>query len=226
MRFLLAAAKGKWFKSKHTSSYLGLFLTFGLMGVWHGPHWYYWLYGVYHAALLSGYDWFARWNKTRNYLSGGKVWDGVNILLTFHSVALGLLLFSGRLEPKPLPEREEVVEKLTCDEISGYVWNRNSPNTPAVLDISMDGHSIGRVTANELREELVERGMGNGRYGFHLALPTAARDGKEHWVIPVIVGTPARVISGPDVAEPYKVRCQTPEHEETITPAPATPAPR
>src|SRR5919198_1013190 len=36
MRFLLAAGKGKWFKGKHTASYLGLFLTFGLMGIWHG----------------------------------------------------------------------------------------------------------------------------------------------------------------------------------------------
>ena len=72
MRFLLAAAKGKWFKNKHTASYIGLFLTFGIMGVWHGTEWYYILYGIYHASLLCGYDSFARWNKTRNWFSGGR----------------------------------------------------------------------------------------------------------------------------------------------------------
>jgi membrane protein involved in D-alanine export len=239
MRFLLAAAKGKWFKSKHTASYVGLFITFGLMGIWHGPHWYYWLYGIYHAALLCGYDWFARWNKTRNYLSGGRVWDAVNILLTFHVIAFGLLLFSGRFEPRPLPAQVEVVEKLSCQEISGYVWYRKTPNTPVVLDISMDGHSIGRVTANDLREDLADLGMGNGRCGFHLALPASVRDGQEHWIMPVVVGPPPKVISGPDIADnPYKIKCLSPEEEHAAvpatpgatpaaaTPAVATPAPR
>jgi membrane protein involved in D-alanine export len=229
MRFLLAAAKGKWFKNKHTTSYVGLFLTFGLMGIWHGPQWYYWLYGVYHAALLCGYDWFSRWNKTRNWFSGGRAWDVANIVITFHFIAFGLLLFSGRLVAKPLPEREEVVEKLTCQEISGYIWNRATSNTPATLDISMDGHVIGRVVANELRDDLVERGMGTGKYGFHLALPVAARDGHEHWVVPVVVATPPRMISGPDIPDqPYIVHCPTPEAEGATspsTPSPATPVP-
>src|SRR5581483_3457175 len=108
----------------------------------------------------------------------------------------GLLLFSGRFVSKPLPDREEIVEKLTCQEISGYIWNRATPNTPATLDISMDGHVIGRVVANEMRDELLDRGYGTGWYGFHLALPPEARDGREHWVVPVVVGTPPRMISG------------------------------
>ncbi|MES2572900.1 MAG: D-alanyl-lipoteichoic acid biosynthesis protein DltB, partial [Verrucomicrobiota bacterium] len=97
MRFLLAAARGKWFKGKHTASYFGLFLTFGLMGIWHGTQLHFILYGLYHAALLSGYDWFARWNKQRKLWPDGPVWRIVNMLLTFHAVCFGLLLFSGRL---------------------------------------------------------------------------------------------------------------------------------
>ena len=97
MRFLLTAAKGKWFKGKHTANYLGLFLTFGLMGVWHGTEWYYLLYGVYHAGLLCGYDWFARWNKTAKWWPDGPVWRALNVVLTIHVVCFGLLIFSGRL---------------------------------------------------------------------------------------------------------------------------------
>jgi membrane protein involved in D-alanine export len=65
-------SKGKWFKGKNTANYLGLFLTFGLMGVWHGTELHSILYGLYHAALLCSYDWFARWNKTV------KVWGEIS----------------------------------------------------------------------------------------------------------------------------------------------------
>jgi membrane protein involved in D-alanine export len=97
MRFLLAAAKGKWFKGRHTANYLGLFVTFGLMGVWHGLAWHYIFYGLYHAALLSGFDWFARWNKERKLWGDTPAWRAAGIVLTFHSFAFGLLLFSGKL---------------------------------------------------------------------------------------------------------------------------------
>jgi membrane protein involved in D-alanine export len=208
MRFLLAAAKGKWFKSKHTASYIGLYLTFGIMGLWHGTEWYYLLYGIYHATLLSGYDWFARWNKTRHWLTGGWGWNVVNILLTFHSIAFGLLLFSGRFVPPKLPDHEYMVDKLDCFQISGYIWDQSKPNTPAVVDIAMDGKTIGTVKADELREDLLDRGMGTGHYGFHFLLPPSVRDGREHWVMPVIMGPPIKVFTGPDFGLPYIVHCE------------------
>ncbi len=99
MRFLLTAAKGKWFKGKHTANYLGLFLTFGLMGIWHGTESYYLIYGFYHAALLCGYDWFARWNKQSKFWPDGPIWRALNTVLTIHVVCFGLLIFSGRLSP-------------------------------------------------------------------------------------------------------------------------------
>jgi membrane protein involved in D-alanine export len=97
MRFLLAAAKGKWFRGKHTASHLGLFLTFGLMGLWHGTQLHYLIYGLYHAALLSGFDTFARWNKQHKRWGESRPWRIASIVLTFHAVCFGLLIFSGRL---------------------------------------------------------------------------------------------------------------------------------
>ena len=162
------------------------------------------------------------------HVAGGPAWKAVNILLTFHAIAFGLLLFSGRLAPRALPAREEVVDKLTCYEIAGYIWDREKPDAAAAIDIAMDGRTIGHVTANELREDLVERNMGTGRFGSHFALPPAARDGAVHWVEPVIVGTRLRTITGPDIAEPYIVHCPTPEKPAThppATPALSVPAP-
>ena len=101
MRFLIAASKGKWFKGKHTASYLGLWLTFGLMGVWHGIETHYLLYGAYHAALLCGYDAFARWNKSSKRWPDTPFARWLNIAITFHAVCFGLLIFSGKLTAHP-----------------------------------------------------------------------------------------------------------------------------
>lgn len=96
-RFVLAAAKRRWFADIHTASYLGLFLAMGLMGVWHGTAWYYVAYGLYHGALLVAHDVFTRWNKASRVWGDGPLWQAASILVTFHAVAFGFLLFSGRL---------------------------------------------------------------------------------------------------------------------------------
>lgn len=97
MRFVIAATKGKWFKDRYLASYLGFFLMFGLMGLWHGTTPNYLLYGVYHASLFTGYDLFQRWNKTRKLWGEGPFWHAAGIFVTFNMVCFGFLLFSGRL---------------------------------------------------------------------------------------------------------------------------------
>ena len=99
MRFLLTATKGRWFAGKHTASYLGFFLSFGLMGIWHGIEPYYLLYGIYHGTLLVGHELFTRWNKARKVWGSGPIWRLTGTLITFHLVCLGFLLFSGRIGP-------------------------------------------------------------------------------------------------------------------------------
>jgi membrane protein involved in D-alanine export len=96
MRFVLAATKAKWFKNKYVASYLGFFLSMGLMGLWHGTAWHYIVYGLYHATLLVGHDIFSRWNKQHHWLRG-RLWQAVSVFITFQAVCFGLLIFSGRL---------------------------------------------------------------------------------------------------------------------------------
>jgi membrane protein involved in D-alanine export len=97
MRFVMAATRGRWFRSKYVASYLGFLLGFGLMGLWHGTAWHCLLYGVYHAALLVGHDLFVRANKQRQVWGEGPWWRAAGVLVTFHAVCFGFLLFSGRL---------------------------------------------------------------------------------------------------------------------------------
>ncbi len=101
MRFLLAAIKGKWFRSKYTAAYLANFLTFGLMGFWHGTATHYLVYGLYHACLITGHDLFSRWNRPRpdapTRLWGNSLaWQIAGVLLTIQAVCFGFLIFSGR----------------------------------------------------------------------------------------------------------------------------------
>jgi len=100
MRFLIAATRGRWFSSRHFASYVGLVLAFGLMGLWHGPHVRYVLYGLYHAVLLIGYDVYVRFVHPRD-ASARPSWtrSAIATLVTAHAVCFGFLIFSGHLIP-------------------------------------------------------------------------------------------------------------------------------
>lgn len=104
MRFLLAAGRGKWFRSLHTAAILGYFLAFGLMGLWHGIEPHYIVYGLYQATLLSAFHLFSSWKKARHYWREGPFWDALALFVTFNAVCFGMLIFSGRIGAPPLPE--------------------------------------------------------------------------------------------------------------------------
>ncbi len=147
MRFMLAATKGRWFASQYTASYLGFFLTFGLMGLWHGIEPYYLLYGLYHGTLLAGHDVFTRWNKGRRVWGNGPVWRAMGTLVTFHLVCLGFLLFSGRIGPtwKPAssvpqvargaaPVRLGLHESKGGQTRGGWAWHSGRPDRPVKVE--------------------------------------------------------------------------------------------
>lgn len=116
-RFLLAAVKGKWFKKRETPAILGYFVSFGLMGVWHGLTWYYILYGLYHALLMSGYDMFTRWKKRHPQRLSSRAWKWPAHFLTIHAVVFGLWLFSGQAWQKPPPTQSKpTVEEQALEE--------------------------------------------------------------------------------------------------------------
>ncbi|MDB4893860.1 MAG: D-alanyl-lipoteichoic acid biosynthesis protein DltB [Firmicutes bacterium] len=97
MRFVMWATKRKLLANKYAISYLGFILSMGLMGIWHGLQWHYILYGLYHAALIIGFDYLSRWNKRHKRWGEGPVWRWAGVFITFQVVCFGLLLFSGRL---------------------------------------------------------------------------------------------------------------------------------
>jgi membrane protein involved in D-alanine export len=180
MRFLLAAAKGKWFKNKNLAASLGFFLSFGLMGLWHGVEPYYLIYGVYHASLLAAYDAFSRWNKKRKLWGDGPFWRATNVFLTANFVCFGFLIFSGHLWTKPLSNEPGMLEKADCEEIAGWAWNSNKPNSTVEVDVYSDGQFIKTVIADQFRQDLLEKGFGNGKHGFRFPTHPFLKDGDRH----------------------------------------------
>ena len=112
MRFLLVAMKGRWFKKRETASSVGYFVSFGLMGLWHGTAIYYILYGLYQAMLMAVFDAWSRWKKKNPQRFSGRLWKGAAHVLTIHAVIFGFWLFSGHgWKPKPVdpPPMDEPV---------------------------------------------------------------------------------------------------------------------
>ena len=97
MRFVMAAVRGRWFASRLAISCAALYVTFMLMGIWHGLSLRYVTYGLYHGTLLSGHAIFVERRKNRQRSPPTPLWKIASVIITFHCVALGFLIFSGRL---------------------------------------------------------------------------------------------------------------------------------
>jgi len=92
-RFVFTALKNKWFKNRYTASYVGYVITMGLMGLWHGTAWHYIVYGLYHGVLLALTTcWIAASKEIACLSSKAFIWQATSILLTFHLIAIGLLI--------------------------------------------------------------------------------------------------------------------------------------
>jgi membrane protein involved in D-alanine export len=98
MRFMLTAARRRWFGgSRRRAHAIGLVLTMGLMGCWHGLEPRYVVYGLYQGLMLVGYDAAARWNERHRVVADGRLAHAAGVLVTVNLFCFGLLIFSGRL---------------------------------------------------------------------------------------------------------------------------------
>lgn len=97
MRALFFMSKKRLLKSQFAMSNIAFSLNFIIMGIWHGIESYYILYGMYHAALFIGYGYYERWRKQHPPRWQNQLTTVLSIIITFHFVAFGFLIFSGKL---------------------------------------------------------------------------------------------------------------------------------
>ena len=96
-RVVMNSLRKKRFKDPHTGSYIGYIATMLVMGIWHGPTLQYILYGVYHGVFMCLNDLLDNKSKGFKKLKRDEKWSLPLAAATFHIVAFGLLIFSGRI---------------------------------------------------------------------------------------------------------------------------------
>ena len=97
MRSLFYMSKKRMFKSQLLMSNIAFFINFFIMGVWHGLEVHYIAYGLYHGFMFIGYGYYERWKKQHPPKWQNKFTQALSIVITFHFVTFGFLIFSGKL---------------------------------------------------------------------------------------------------------------------------------
>lgn len=95
-RFMVHAARKKWFKDRLARAAAGLMVNMILMGMWHGLEGRYLAYGIYHGFLLSATE---IWQRKSGFYQRHKekAWyKAASWFATLNLVMFGFLIFSGR----------------------------------------------------------------------------------------------------------------------------------
>ncbi|MDR1328821.1 MAG: D-alanyl-lipoteichoic acid biosynthesis protein DltB [Oscillospiraceae bacterium] len=95
--FVAGRLKKRTFKNPRTASYIGLMLTMLVMGAWHGYELRFIAYGAYHGIFLCVNEWLDVNSKCFKRLKKHAFGSVACALFTFHAVAFGMLIFSGKL---------------------------------------------------------------------------------------------------------------------------------
>ncbi|WP_128544307.1 hypothetical protein [Larkinella soli] len=84
---------------------------------------------------------------------------------------------------------EGFLTTVNCQEMRGWVWDRNRPNTPLTVEFFAENTSIGTTEAKNFRQDLKEAGKGNGEHGYIFPTPEAAKTGSELRISAKVQGT-------------------------------------
>jgi len=154
-------------------------------------------------VLLSAFHFFSRWSKMHRYWREGLVSRALAIFVTFQFVCFGLLIFSGRIGAAPLPHHVGDVEQAYCQEIRGWVWDKNQPDVSVDVEVWDGDRYLLKVSANQFRQDLVDAGYGNGRHAFRIPTPPQLKDHRSHVIHLRVAGTKQELTHSPKV-----VHCQ------------------
>ncbi|EJN93650.1 D-alanyl-lipoteichoic acid biosynthesis protein DltB [Streptococcus ratti] len=113
MRLVKVMVKNKVFKNRNVTSSVAYIINMLIMGFWHGVTWYYIAYGLFHGFGLVINDWWLRKkkkinkerkNKGQKPLPDNKWTKTLGIVITFNTVMLSFLIFSGFLDQLWFPK--------------------------------------------------------------------------------------------------------------------------
>ncbi len=89
------------------------------------------------------------------------------------------------------------LDEAAPGRISGWAANLREPDAPLSLDIIVDGEAVSTITADQLREDVRQLGIGGGRCGFDLPLDLILREYTTTEVAVTLAGTPTHLAGSP-----------------------------
>lgn len=90
---------------------------------------------------------------------------------------------------------EGYLDKVECGTIRGWVWDRNKPNTPMVIEFYANGASVGTTTADIFRQDLLDAKKGNGAHAYSFTTPAHLKNNATHQISAKILNS-AYVLKG------------------------------
>ncbi|MCA0399816.1 MAG: glycosyltransferase [Proteobacteria bacterium] len=91
------------------------------------------------------------------------------------------------------------VDWLEQSGIGGWVWDTEAPEKRFDLEILDGDDVIAQVTADNLRADLAQAGVGDGRYGFSLAFPPDLLPRTAHRISVIIAGSQQHLRNSPQI---------------------------
>jgi hypothetical protein len=81
------------------------------------------------------------------------------------------------------PKWEGFHDVADCNAIAGWAWDGSQPNTSIDVDIYDNDVLLGRVAADQFRQDLADAGKGNGAHAFSYTPPAGVKDGRPHTIV-------------------------------------------
>ncbi|WP_229317159.1 putative Ig domain-containing protein [Larkinella sp. C7] len=111
---------------------------------------------------------------------------------------------------------EGYLDKVECESIRGWVWDRNKPHDALTVEFLADGQSIGSVRADIFRQDLKEAGKGNGYHVYSFPTPASVKTGRA-------VSISARVLGSAYVLKQAPKSLTCPSSEPPVNHPPLVP---
>jgi spermidine synthase len=109
------------------------------------------------------------------------------------------------VQSKPPGGYEGFLDKVSCDFISGWVWDTSQPGAALTVDLYEGDRRLATSVADRFRPDLWNARKGNGCHAFVEATPPEIKDGRPHSIRAVAKGTSFRLGPLPDT--PSSITC-------------------
>jgi hypothetical protein len=99
--------------------------------------------------------------------------------------------------PKALASYGGSLDIADTTHITGWAWDKAQPDQPIQVDV-YDGETLlATISADQFRQDLLDKKFGNGKHRFLLPLPPALKDGTEHTIHVKYAGTSSDLPQSP-----------------------------